>query len=571
MHELPEPLPAGAPPRRPTAYLGWLARHQWVSILIGTTLDTVWLCTLAFTPWAIGRTIDEGVATGDLLRLLVWVGVVLALETVHSVVEGLRDRAGIVNWTRATYRSIGLISRHAARAGYAIAKKVSTGEIGATATGDAMSISYLAFLVGAFIAALLSYGIVGTILLASSVSLGLLVLIGVPLSSALFFLVVRPLRTRQADQRAAAGRMTSLAADTVAGLRVLRGAGGERMFVERYQAASDETRATGIRLATPLGIIDGIQVLIPGSFIVALTWAGALLVQAGHLTPGQLVSFYGYAGFLVMPIRLAAEAVSTFTRGQVGAARILGVLGVVPLTTLEGATPAVGGSLADRASGLNVEPGRFVALVVDDADVTTALLDRLARLDDSAPHSDGVQLGGIGVGAIALPEMRRRVVRVDADPFLFRGTLRDALDPHSRVSEEHLASAVRSAAAGDIIDALPHGIHSQIGERGRLISGGQRQRIGLARALALDPEWLILETPTSAVDSHTEAIIASRLRRAREGRSTIVATTSPMLLAEADEVVLVTGGAVVAVGTHRELLDSQPAYLAIVRREEGES
>ncbi len=571
MHPLPEPLPAGAPPRRPPASLGWLARHQWVSILLGTLLDTVWLCTLAFAPWAIGRTIDEGVATGDLSRLLAWVGIVLAFETVHSVVEGLRDRGGIINWTRATYRSIGLISRHASRAGYAIGKKVSTGEIGATVTGDAMSISYLAFLVGAFIAALLSYGIVGAILLATSVPLGLLVLVGVPLSSALFFIVVRPLRTRQAEQRAASGRMTSLAADTVAGLRVLRGAGGERMFVERYQAASDETRATGIRLATPLGIIDGIQVLIPGSFIVALTWAGALLVQAGHLTPGQLVSFYGYAGFLVMPIRLAAEAVSTFTRGQVGAGRILGVLGVEPLTTAEGSAPAEGGSLADDTSGLSLVAGRFVAVVGDDADTMTALLDRLARLDDSAAGAGGVRLGGIGVGGIALAEVRRRVVRADADPFLFRGTLRDALDPHSHLSDEHLAAAVRSAAASDIVDALPHGLQSQIGERGRLISGGQRQRVGLARALALDPEWLLLETPTSAVDSHTEAIIAGRLRHAREGRSTLVATTSPMLLAEADEVVLLSAGVVAASGTHRELLESEPAYLAIVRRAEGES
>lgn len=568
MHALPEPLPSSAPPRRPTAYLGWLARHQWVSIVLGTLLDTVWLCTLAFTPWAIGRTIDEGVASGDLLRLLAWAGIVLAFEVVHSVIEGLRDRGGILNWTRAAYRSIGLISRHASRAGYAITKRVSTGEIGATVTGDAMSIALLGFLLGAFIAALLSYGIVGVILLATSVPLGLLVLIGVPVSSALFFVVVRPLRTRQAEQRTAAGRMTALAADTVAGLRVLRGAGGERMFVERYQAASDETKATGIRLATPLGVIDAIQVLIPGSFIVALTWAGALLVLDGHLSAGQLVSFYGYAGFLVMPIMLAAEAVSTFTRAQVGAGRILSVLAVEPLTS-GGEGAAVGGALSDEASGMLVETGRLVAVVGDDAASVTALLDRLARLDDTAPHAGGVRLGGLRVDSLALAELRRRVLRVDADPFLFRGTLRAAIDRHG--SPQLVTASLHAAATGDIVDALPHGLDTELGERGRMISGGQRQRVGLARALALDPEWLLLETPTSAVDSHTEAIIAGRLRRAREGKSTIVATTSPMLLAEADEVLLLAGGKVVARGLHRELLESEPEYLAIVRRVEGES
>lgn len=569
MHPLPEPLPAN-PPRRPARYLGWLARHQWVSILIGTALDTVWLCTLAFAPWAIGRTIDEGISSGDLLALLAWSGVVLAIEAVHSIVEGLRDRGGIVNWTRATYRSIGLISRHAARAGYAMGKRVSTGEVSAAVTGDAMSIAYLAFLVGAFIASLLSYGIVGVILLATSVPLGLLVLVGVPVSSALFFVVVRPLRVRQTQQRAAAGLMSSLAADTVSGLRVLRGAGGERMFVARYQAASDATKETGIRLATPLGIIDAIQVLIPGCFVVALTWTGALLVQSGDLTPGQLVSFYGYAGFLVMPIQLAAEAVSTFTRAQVGVGRILGVLAVGPLTTDGGDSVRAGGDLSDDASGVHLPAGSLVAIASDDPATIGALLDRLARLDDGAPDAAGVRLAGVQLSALPVDEVRRRVVRVDADPFLFDGSMRAAIDPYRRRSDEQVHAVIHAAAAEDIVDSLAGGIDTQLGERGRMISGGQRQRVGLARALTIDSEWLLLENPTSAVDSHTEAIIASRLRLARQGRGTLVATTSPMLLAEADLVLVLRAGRVAATGTHRELLDADEGYLALVRRAEGE-
>ena len=574
MHPLPEPLPASAPPRGPTAYLGWLGRHQRVSILIGTTLDTVWLCTLAFAPWAIGNAIDEGVATGDLLRLLLWTGILLVIEVIHSVVEGLRDRAGIVNWMRATYRSVGLISRHASRAGYAMSKRISTGEVSATVTGDAMGIAYLSFMVGAFVAALLSYAIVGTILLSSSVPLGLLVLIGVPVSTALFFIVVRPLRARQGEQRAAMGRMTSLAADTVTGLRVLRGAGGERTFVERYRAASDETMTTGVRLATPLGLIDGIQVLIPGCFVVALTWLGATLVATGDLTPGQLVSFYGYAGFLVMPIQVAADAVSIFTRAQVGARRVLDVLAVDPLTNEPDAPAHVGAlphELTDEPSGVSIRRGSFVALAGDDAVAMSALLDRLARLDDAAVDAAGVRLDETPLTALPIAEVRGRLVRVDADPYLFDGSLRSSLDPYGREHDDELHAALHTASADDVVDAMPEGLSTRLGERGRRISGGQRQRVGLARALAIDPEWLLLETPTSAVDSHTEAVIASRLRRARAGRSTVVVTTSPPLLAEADEVLVLRKGRVVARGPHRELLERDPQYLSLVRRAEAEA
>lgn len=569
MHPLPEPLPSSATPRQPLAYLAWILRNQSASILIGTLLDSVWLCTLAFGPWVIGRAVDEGVTTHDIVRLLLWTGLLLVIEVVHSLVEGLRDRGGVINWTRATYRSVGLISRHSVRAGFSLSKRISTGEVSTTVTGDAMAIAYLTFMAGALLAAVFSYIIVGVIVLNASVPLGILVLVGVPISSALFFFVVRPLRVRQKEQRIAMGHMTSLAADTVTGLRVLKGIGGEEMFLRRYRNASAETRASGIRLATPLGVIDGIQILLPGCFIVALTWIGANLVVGGELTPGQLVSFYGYAGFLVIPIQVAADTVSQFTRSQIGAVRVLSVLAVEPLTSNSAAPSLVDSNsndLTDDVSGLHLRAGILSAVVDDDASAMSALLDRLARLDDSASGAHGVRLGSTPLTSISLEDVRQIVVRVDAEPYLFDGTLGEAVDPYSRLSDERVRAAVRAASAEDIVDSSPHGLETRIGERGRRMSGGERQRIGLARALAIEPEWLLLETPTSAVDANTEAIIANRLRKARSARGTLLATTSPPLLAEAQEVHILQNGRVIASGTHSDLLQRSAEYRAIVRR-----
>ncbi|NUR24573.1 MAG: ABC transporter ATP-binding protein, partial [Catenulispora sp.] len=129
--------------------------------------------------------------------------------------------------------------------------------------------------------------------------------------------------------------------------------------------------------------------------------------------------------------------------------------------------------------------------------------------------------------------------------------------------------ALHTAAAEDIIEALPEGLDAEITERGRSFSGGQQQRLRLARALLADPEVLLLVEPTSAVDAHTEARIADRLAAARAGRTTVVFTTSPLMLDRAEHVVFLADGRAVAEGRHRELLATVPAYRATVTREEG--
>jgi ABC-type multidrug transport system fused ATPase/permease subunit len=129
-------------------------------------------------------------------------------------------------------------------------------------------------------------------------------------------------------------------------------------------------------------------------------------------------------------------------------------------------------------------------------------------------------------------------------------------------------AALAVADATDVLDALPEGLSSLVEERGRAFSGGQRQRLVLARAVLADPEVLVLVEPTSAVDAHTEARVAQRLRTARAGRTTLVTTASPLLLELCDRVAFLTGGQVVTEGTHRELLRRFPAYRNVVTRGE---
>ena len=351
-------------------------------------------------------------------------------------------------------------------------------------------------------------------------------------------------------------------------MRVLRGIGGEQVFLARYRSRSEEVRLAGVRVALPQSTLDSAQVLLPGIFVVIVTWLGARLAVEGTISAGELVAFYGYAAFLVIPLRTAAETVDKVTRAYVGANRMLEILRIEPQVA-EPSAPAVepppGLPLTDRRSGFVVEPGLLTCVVSAVPQEGVELVDRLGRF----VHDDGVLLGGVSLESLPVEAVRRRIVVSETDPMLFSGPLQEELDPWARATEAQVLAAIAVANAEDVLDSLPEGLAGLVEERGRSLSGGQRQRLVLARALLSDAEILLLVDPTSAVDAHTEARIARRLLEARRGRTTVILTGSPLVLDQAERVVFLEDGVVAAIGTHRELLQSSPAYRWTVTREEA--
>jgi ABC-type multidrug transport system fused ATPase/permease subunit len=568
MKQLPFADPGSPDTRSPTRFLLWVGRLQLGTLLLGMTFGIVWMLAQALLPWVLGRAVDEGIATGDSRALLAWSAALLGLGVVQAVAGTLRHRVAVSNWLQASFRMIQVVAHHAALTGPAIRARLTTGEVVATVSNDALRAGGAFDITARLAGAIASYFVVAAILLATSKLLGLVVLLGVPVLVGSLSLVIRPLQERQREQREQVGQLTAVGADTVAGLRVLRGIGGERVFLDRYRRRSEDVRRAGVRVALPQSTLDSAQVLLPGIFIVIVTWLGARLAIQGRISPGELVAFYGYAAFLVIPLRVAAEAVDKVTRALVGAQRMLAIIRIEPLVgeaDAPAAEPRQAAVLADAQSGLVVEPGMLTCVVTPSADEGSRIADRLGRFAD-----DGlVTLDSVPVAALALETMRRRVVVSETDPLLFSGPLRDELDPWGRASDEQLLDAIAVANAEDVLDSLPEGLDGHMEERGRSFSGGQRQRLVLARALLADAEILVLVEPTSAVDAHTEARIARRLHDARRGRTTVVMTGSPLVLDQADRVVFIAEGHVAAMGTHRELLRSSPAYRFAVTREDA--
>ncbi|MFC0628862.1 ABC transporter ATP-binding protein [Kribbella deserti] len=564
MRQLPLADPGIPDHRSPARYLWWVARGQKATLAGGVSFGILWMTAQALLPAVLGRAIDEGVAAGDSGRLLFWTAVLFGIGGVSAGAGIMRHRFAVVNWLSAAYRTVQVITRRSADLGAALPKNLATGEVVSVGASDLAHIGNVLEVVARFAGAIVAFFVVAVILLSSSTTLGLIVLIGVPVLLFCLGPMLRPLQRRQLAHRDAVGELNSLGSDIVAGLRVLRGIGGEDSFARRYRSESQQVRMAGVRVARIQSTLDAAQVLLPGIFIVLVVGLAAHFALRGQVSAGSLVAFYGYATFLVMPLRTATEAADKLMRGLVAAGRINRVLSLTSDITDPDEPVALPdqGDLVDPASGIQARHGRLTAIVAAEAEQGALLADRLGRYEEGL-----VTFGGVPLAAATRADVRRHILVADTGAQLFTGRLRDQLDPTGQASDAKVMAAIATASADDVLVALADGLESDVEEKGRSFSGGQRQRLMLVRALMADPAVLILVEPTSAVDAHTEARIADRLRAHRAGRTTVVITSSPLLLDRVDEVVFVAGGRVVATGKHRELLDDEPRYRATVTRQ----
>ncbi|WP_311359610.1 ABC transporter ATP-binding protein [Actinomyces oris] len=610
---LPHPPSLGA-----GALLRWLLRRAAVPV----TLATLAACTSniiqAIVPAFLGQALDAGIENG--LNGRVWgIGaLLLVLFVVYAVGDTMLSYFGVTAWMRTAFDVDRLVGRQISATGKDLSRQVSTGEVATIIASDADYLGKLIEHLPALLGAAASFLVVAVLMLRTSVSLGLIVILGMPLVAAIVTLVIRPLQKRQAVQREAQSAVTTITTDTVAGLRILRGIGGEDVFARRYRDASQELRRRGVEVASSQATLMTLQVLLPGLFAAIVVWVAARMAVAGSLTPGGLITFYGYTAYLSWPLWVFTSSVQDYTRAVVGARRLSRLLEVAPaagslverLNLDPAAAHPVSGDLVDTGSGLHLKEGRMTALVCPDPQVSADLATRLGRFTDAGPT---VTLAGRPLTTMPLEQVRASVVVSGATAQLFTGTLREALDvrggpdpqpagledllraeterttgadvdqqvrPQEREApgDDRLIEAIGIADAGDVLTSLSEGLAGMITEKGRSLSGGQCQRVALARALLTEAPTLVLIEPTSALDSHTEARVAAQVHRARAGRTTVVVTASPLVLEACDEVVLLdSSGTELLRSTHRELMamardgHAQAAdYRAVVSRAMGE-
>jgi len=597
--------------RSPGRFLRWLLRQQRDMVVVLSLVTVAQWLPGAVGPYVVGRIIDDGITPRQLSVVGWWSLVLLAMVLVGAVAGVLSHTLIVRAWLVAMYGTIKMVTRKVTQMGHVLPQRTPTGEVLSVASGDSDQFGGLTEITANLAGAVMAYLVIAGLVLSTSWQLGVVVLVAAPLIMAMALPLLRPLQRRQVAERSRSSDLTSLATDIVAGLRILRGIGGEETFARNYATQSRLTRQAGLSAGRWQGAVDATSVLFSGLFLVALTWLGARQVVSGRLSVGELVSFFGYAVFMVWPIQTFFQSAQKLVRCLVSARKAIAVLEQQPpwLTPAEPLRLPAEGLLHDSVSGFTARPGELTIVVSALPDDSAALADRLgrylpaehdpvpldveglkgraaraARARQQAERAQlverdrrlaeqrwGVSLGSVDLADVAVREVRRKILVSDAAGLVFAGTLQSLVDPHGRLTREQAEAALHTAAAEEVFESLPGGWQGRIDERGRGLSGGQRQRLVLARALAMDPDVLVLVEPTSAVDAHTEAVIAARLAQHRRGRTTIATTASPLLLHHADRIAFLDAGTVTATGTHEELLRTSAGYRRVVTRgQEGD-
>jgi ABC-type bacteriocin/lantibiotic exporter with double-glycine peptidase domain len=519
---------------------------------------------LAVPPWVLSHVVDDGLVAGDTAALAGWSTALLAVGVLNAVLAISRHRTMTKIRLDASFRTVRAVVRHTAWLGSSLSRRVGAGEVVTIGVADVQIVAQSLTVTGPGFGAVVAYAAVAVVLFTISPVLALIVLAGVPLLALSVGPLLRRIERAGTDYRVHQGKLTTRLVDVLSGLRVLNGLGGKQIAAERYGRQSRELVARGYHVGSPASWVTALASGLPALFLAVVVWLAARMAAQGEITIGGLVAVYGYVAMLVVPVAAFIEGGDDITRALVAARRIIDLLALRPGHDGTGAAagpPSGRGPLADPASGTVVRAGLLTALVSARPEETIAVVERLGRFTETdATWAD------VRVDAVAPDRLRERLLVADTNAELFAGTVRDTVAGRHAPDDTRIHTAVRVAVAEDIVDALPGRLDAPVAPGGSTLSGGQRQRLRLARAVYARPDVLLAVEPTSAVDANTEALIVDRLRTARCGLTTVIATTSPLVLDRADEVVFLAGGRASASGTHEQLLRDNRAYRDLVSR-----
>lgn len=534
------------------------------------------LCEVSI-PVLIGIIVDQAVATGSVNAIIRWVAVLAGLFLVLTVFYRYGARLLMFAIARESHLlRVETSAKILDPAGINTEYKV--GELLSISSDDADNVAYLLDYVPRIVAAVVGTIVCGAVLLSIYPPLGLMVLVGVPVVVVGLQLTAPLIASRVEEQQAEIGRATALATDLISGHRPLQGIGAEANAAARYRLASRRALSATLRAARIQSVHQGAAAAAGALAAMAIAVLAAYFAIQGDLSVGQLITVIGLAQFLIEPFSLLAIVPSWVAEARASANRVANVLnaparhapaevsaaepGVAPgALSLQHATHA---GLDDLS--FDVASGEFVAVLTTDVRDATALIDLLSGHERSE-QAGTVRVGGRRITEIPSGQRRNHLLVEHHLSALFSGTLESNLKV-TGTDVQGIQEVLRASCAIDVVDLHPDGLAHPVAERGSSLSGGQRQRWTLARALLVNPEVLVLHDPTTAVDAVTEQAIADGLRRLRTaaGRTTIVFTSSPALLAAADRVLLVMGGRLHSEGTHRELVDAHDHYRNLVTR-----
>jgi ATP-binding cassette subfamily B protein len=380
---------------------------------------------------------------------------------------------------------------------------------------------------------------------------------------------------------------SAMAGEALNAVQTVQAFAQEAHEVARFDVSVTRSFDTALARIVARSQLTALVILLVFGAIVFVLWLGAHAVLAGQMSSGQLAQFILYAVVTAGAIGAVAEVWGDLQRAAGATERLLALLAqrspVQPpaqplplppegeglrLDNVTFAYPSRPGQPSLQGLNLQVRPGEQVALVGPSGAGKTTLFQLLLRFYD--PQVGRILLNGVPIDQLDPAALRRHIGIVLQDTVIFAASaLENIRYGRPDASDAEVIAAARAAAAHDFIDKLPEGYHSFLGERGVRLSGGQRQRIAIARAILKNPPVLLLDEATSALDAESEQLVQQALEHAAAGRTTLVIAHRLATVKQADRIVVLDGGRIVAEGRHEQLLHSSPLYARLAALQFG--
>ncbi len=421
-----------------------------------------------------------------------------------------------------------------------------------------------------------------TLLFLTNWSLTLVVLPLLPIALVLFMAFGSITQPLFRDVQIKISSLNTVLQESLAGIRVIKAFAREPQQQAIFERAADDVMNQQIKVARVLSFIFPAIFLVAGLGQVAVLYFGGRQILGGTLTIGEWQKFTLYLLYVFFPMGQIGLIIGQMSQASASADRIFEILDTTnevvdkpnaqPLPPIQGKVEfrdvtfryfnSSEPVLADIT--FSAKPGMTVALLGATGSGKTSIINLIPRFYDVSEGA--VLIDGYDVRDTTIESLRRQVGIVLQETNLFTGSLRENIAfGRPDATDEEIMAAAQAASANEFIEQMPEGYATAVGERGSTLSGGQKQRIAIARALLLDPRILILDDSTSSVDVVTEARIQQALDRLMEGRTSFVIAQRISTVLNADLILVLEKGRVVASGRHAELMESSPAYVEIYR------
>jgi ATP-binding cassette subfamily B protein len=541
------------------------------------------------TPRLVQQIIDLGIAERNLAvvtqttLLMLGFGVVSALLTVASTALAVRVSNSFgADLRSALYRKIQSLS-------FGNLDTLQTGELMVRLTSDVSMVQQIVLMALRIFtrAPLLLLGSFALMIITSP-SLALIMLALVPITTGMVAIVAARGRSLFTLVQQKLDRLNTVLQENLAGVRVVKAFVRTEYENQRFEAANRDLTDQAIRVMQLLSVVIPTLLLTVNLGLVAVLWFGGQRVAIGDLTTGEVVAFTNYLLTSVFPLLMMGGMVAMLAAAQASVGRIRKVLdstpqvqdlpGAKPLTDVKGRVAFEDVCFSYTAEceepvlteiNLTVEPGETVAILGSTGSGKSSLIHLIPRFYDVTQGR--VTIDGVDVRDVTLDSLREHIGIAMQDPVLFSGTVRDSIAyAKPEATDEEVIAVAEAVQAHDFVQSFPDGYDTQVGQRGVNLSGGQKQRIAVARALLTGPSILILDDSTSSVDVATEAKIESALEEMRHGCTTFVIAQRVSTVLNADKIVVMDGGRIVAAGPHAELLQSSPVYQEIYQSQLGD-